>query len=127
MSVFGFSKSFGIAGLRAGCVYTTNPELFEGIVENSDVMTTAGGIASICQIAAMTCMDKCYYWVDEFLQHLTGNRDYAVERLSKMPGLGLCPSGYLPAVCGYPGVRHDFRGIHRLHEGKGESGCGLRR
>ena len=87
MSVFGFSKSFGIAGLRAGCVYTTNPELFEGIVENSDVMTTAGGIASISQIAGTAAMDKCYYWVDEFLTHLKGNRDYAVERLNKMPGL----------------------------------------
>ena len=40
MSVFGFSKSFGIAGLRAGCVYTTDEKLFEQIVENSDVMST---------------------------------------------------------------------------------------
>ena len=87
MSVFGFSKSFGIAGLRAGCVYTTNPELFEGIVDKSAVMTTAGGIASICQIAGMAAMDKCYYWVDEFLTHLKANRDYAVERLNKMPVL----------------------------------------
>ena len=29
MSVFGFSKSFGLAGLRIGCVYTTSEELFE--------------------------------------------------------------------------------------------------
>ena len=87
MSVFGFSKSFGIAGLRAGCVYTTDEKLFQAIVDKSAVMTTAGGIASICQVAAMTCLDKCYYWVDAFLEHLTKNRDYAVERLSKMPGL----------------------------------------
>ena len=87
MSVFGFSKSFGIAGLRAGCIYTTNEELFQGMVDKSAVMTTAGGIASISQIAGMACMDKCYYWVDEFLTHLKGNRDYAVERLNKMPGL----------------------------------------
>ena len=61
MSVFGFSKSFGIAGLRAGCIYTTNEELFQGMVEKSAVLTTAGGIASISQIAGMACMDKCYY------------------------------------------------------------------
>ena len=67
MSVFGFSKSFGIAGLRAGCVYTTNEELFAGIIDNADVMSTAGGIASISQIAGTACMDKCYYWVEEFL------------------------------------------------------------
>lgn len=87
MSVFGFSKSFGIAGLRAGCVYTTNEELFEKIVDKSAVMTTAGGIASISQIAGTVCMNDCYYWVDEFLKHLEGNRDYAYQRLSAMPGL----------------------------------------
>ena len=85
MSVFGFSKSFGLAGLRIGCVYTTNEELFEKIVENSDMMSTAGGISSISQIAGQACMDKAYYWVDEFLVHLKGNRDYAVERLNQMP------------------------------------------
>ncbi len=85
MSVFGFSKSFGIAGLRAGCVYTTSAELFERIVECSDVLSTAGGIASISQVAGKACMDSCYYWVDEFLVHLKKNRDYAVERLNGMP------------------------------------------
>ena len=55
------------------------------IVENSDVMTTAGGIASISQVAGQACMDKAYYWVDEFLAHLKGNRDYAVDRLNQMP------------------------------------------
>ena len=85
MSVFGFSKSFGIAGLRAGCVYTTDEKLFEEIVENSDVMSTAGGIASISQIAGTACMSKCYYWVDAFLEHLKKNRDYAVDRLNQMP------------------------------------------
>ena len=58
MSVFGFSKSFGLAGLRIGCVYTTNEALFEKIVENSDMMSTAGGISSISQIAGQACMDK---------------------------------------------------------------------
>lgn len=87
MSVFGFSKSFGIAGLRAGCIYTTNQDLFQKMVDKSAVMSTAGGIASISQIAATACMDKCYYWVDEFLTHLKGNRDYAVQRLNQMPGI----------------------------------------
>ena len=85
MSVFGFSKSFGLAGLRIGCVYTTNEELFEKIIENSDMMSTAGGISSISQIAGQACMGKAYYWVDEFLVHLKDNQDYAVERLNQMP------------------------------------------
>lgn len=54
-------------------------------MENSDVMSTAGGIASISQIAGTACMSKCYYWVDAFLEHLKKNRDYAVDRLNQMP------------------------------------------
>lgn len=84
MSVFGWSKSFGVAGLRIGCVYTTSPELFQGMVEHSHVMSTAGGISSLSQVAGTACMES-YGWVDEFLKHLKGNRDYAVERLNAMP------------------------------------------
>lgn len=85
LSVFGFSKSFGIAGLRAGCIYGTDPEVFKQVIEKSEVMTTAGGISSLSQIAGIACMEQAYYWVDEFLLHLKGNRDYAVERLKRMP------------------------------------------
>lgn len=84
MSVFGFSKSFGIAGLRAGCIYCTDKVLFDRIIEKSAVMTTAGGIASISQIAGTACLEKCYYWVDQFIEHLQKNRDYAMDRISKM-------------------------------------------
>lgn len=84
MSVFGWSKSFGIAGMRIGCIYTTDPALFERMVEKSDVMSTAGGISSLSQIAGTACMHN-YDWVDAFLVHLKGNRDYAVDRLKHMP------------------------------------------
>lgn len=87
ISVYGFSKSFGIAGLRAGCVYASNIKLFNIIVETSAVMTTAGGISSLSQIAAQTCMDKCYYWNELFVDHLRGNRDYAISRIMKMPNI----------------------------------------
>ncbi len=87
LSIYGFSKSFGIAGLRVGCLYTTDPARFRRAVEKSAVMTTAGGIASICQVAGQACVDHCYYWVDAFLEHLKANRDYGFARLSAMPML----------------------------------------
>jgi aspartate/methionine/tyrosine aminotransferase len=87
LSVFGFSKSFAIAGLRAGCIYCDNKEMFDRIVQTSAVLTTAGGISSLSQVAAKACVEKCYYWVDEFIEHLTKNRDYAMDRLSKMEGI----------------------------------------
>jgi aspartate/methionine/tyrosine aminotransferase len=87
LSVFGFSKSFGVAGLRIGCVYCTSAEIFERIVEKSGVLATIGGIPSLSQIAGMACVEQSYYWVDAFIQHLTKNRDYALGRLEKMPGI----------------------------------------
>lgn len=87
MSVFGFSKSFGIAGLRAGCVYATDEALFQKIVDASAVMTTAGGISSLSQVAGLACVRDCYYWVDAFIEHLTRMRDYALERIAAMPGI----------------------------------------
>ena len=86
-TVFGFSKSFGIAGLRAGCVYCQDAELFERVAAASQVDSTIGGISALSQIAGQACMDRCYGWVDAFLAHLTGNRDYAVARLNEMPGV----------------------------------------
>ncbi|MEG0689532.1 MAG: pyridoxal phosphate-dependent aminotransferase [Hungatella sp.] len=85
ISVFGFSKSFGIAGLRAGCLYCHDQDLFDKLVDVSGVLTTIGGISSLSQVAATACLDKCYYWVDEYVAHLQKNRDYAIARLSKMP------------------------------------------
>lgn len=87
ISTWGFSKSFGIAGLRAGCIYCQDEENFKRIVDKSAVMTTAGGISSLSQIAAIACVNKCYYWVDAFLAHLKDNRDYALQRLAKMPNI----------------------------------------
>ncbi len=85
LSVFGFSKSFGIAGLRAGCLYAHNEAIFEILMEHAEVRTTAGGISSLSQIAGRACLDECRYWVEGFLEHLTKNRDYAVKRLNEMP------------------------------------------
>ncbi|MDP3386477.1 MAG: pyridoxal phosphate-dependent aminotransferase [Eubacteriales bacterium] len=85
ISVFGFSKSFGIAGLRAGCIYCQDEAVFSRLVDKSHVMTTAGGITSLSQIAIMACMDKSYYWLDQLIGHLEKNRDYVVERIAKMP------------------------------------------
>ena len=85
LSVFGFSKSFGVAGLRAGCLYAHDSEIFTSLVEKAEVRTTAGGITSLSQIAGMTCLDSCGYWVKAFLEHLTENRNYTFSRLNAMP------------------------------------------
>lgn len=85
LSVYGFSKSYGIAGLRAGCVYCMEPDIFQKIVDASEVMTTIGGISSLSQVAGIACLEKCRYWLDGFIKQVQENRDYALERLRRMP------------------------------------------
>ncbi len=83
LSVFGYSKSFGLAGLRIGVAYTTNEELFKKIVEASDVLSTAGGATSISQVAALAAMNGAKDWQEEFMKLLESNRDYAVDYINK--------------------------------------------
>ena len=87
LSVYGFSKAFSIAGMRAGCVYCSTKEMFDKLVDDSNVMTTAGGIPALSQIAAKICMDECYYWNEAFVQQMEKNRDYALSRIAKMPNI----------------------------------------
>lgn len=87
ITVTGFSKSFGLAGLRIGALYCDNDELFNQLIETSKVLTTVGGISSLSQIAGEAAMEHCYYWVDEFVQYLQDNRDYAFERINSIPRL----------------------------------------
>lgn len=87
ITVYGYSKSFGLAGLRIGAVVAPNEKVYQEIVDASNVMTTAGGVATLSQIAATTAMTKCWYWVDAFTKYLAGLRDYAVKRLNAMPGI----------------------------------------
>ena len=88
ISVFGFSKSFGLAGLRIGAIYSTNKEYFDRCVKASGVLSTQGGATSISQVAAAAALNEAYYWVDEFCEHIMKNRDMAVEYINKdIPGL----------------------------------------
>ncbi len=82
LSVFGFSKSFGLAGLRIGCIYTTDHAMFEKLVEASDVMSTVGGATSISQIAATSAMNDARQWLNDFVKHLTSNRDFATDYIN---------------------------------------------
>ena len=77
-------RVIGIYGFSKTC---TNKELFDRIVDASGVLSTAGGIASICQVAGAACMNEGFDYFDAFLKHLTANRDYAWERLNAIEGI----------------------------------------
>jgi len=87
VSVFGFSKTFGIAGLRIGFLVAPTPKVYEQLLRSSHIPTTAEGVTTISQVAAIAAYTDCWYWVDAFLQHLQRVRDYAIARLNRMPGI----------------------------------------
>ncbi len=85
ISVFGYSKSFGLAGLRIGNIYCCDKENFNKVLEKSQVLSTAGGAASISMVAACAAMNKSEYYLEEFVKHLEENRDFAVEFINNIP------------------------------------------
>lgn len=87
ISIYSFSKAFGLAGLRVGFIATPSKLVFNKIMQTSMTYTNAHEVSTLSQIAATVAYEKCWYWVDSFLDHLTKVRDYCVERLNKMPGV----------------------------------------
>jgi aspartate/methionine/tyrosine aminotransferase len=86
ITAFGFSKSYGMSGLRVGFL-VAHPEVTNKLVEASLAPTTATGVATISQIAAVAALEQAGGWLDAFVVHLRGVRDYAVGRLNAMPGV----------------------------------------
>jgi aspartate/methionine/tyrosine aminotransferase len=87
LTVNGFSKAFGLAGLRIGYIISPNAEVHTALVETSRVHTTAAGASTLSQVAATAAYERCWYWVEAFLEHLRWARDYGVDRLNRMPGV----------------------------------------
>lgn len=87
LSVFGYSKSFGLAGLRVGNIFCTDKDNFNKVVEKSQVLSTVGGAASISMVAAAAAMNDSEYYLDAFVKHLEENRNYAVDFINQLPML----------------------------------------
>ena len=86
-SVFGFSKGYGLAGLRLGMLVCPSPAVRQDLLQLSHAQETAYGVSSLSQIAGMAATETAVSWLDQFLQHLQSQRDYAVARLNQIPGV----------------------------------------
>ncbi len=87
ISVYSFSKAFGLAGLRVGFIATPSKLIFNKILQIATTQTNAGEVSTLSQVAATVAYEKCWYWVEAFLDHLTKVRDYCLERLNNIPGV----------------------------------------
>ncbi len=86
-SVHGFSKTFGLAGLRVGYVVAPSERAFDALVDASAARTTMTGAATLSQVAATAAYTEAWPWAERFLAHLRAMRDLAHGRLAALPGV----------------------------------------
>lgn len=82
-TVYGFSKSFGIAGLRIGAVLCNDQDVLDDFIEKSNFNSTIEGVSTLSQIAGSVALERAKPWYKEFLNHLQSNRDFAFNILSR--------------------------------------------
>jgi aminotransferase len=85
--VTGFSKSYGLAGLRAGAVIAPNRQLLESVLLASDQRSTVHGCNVLAQVAATAALKDAQPWLNQFLAHLHEMRLLTVEALNALPGI----------------------------------------
>ena len=81
----GFSKTFGLAGLNIGYVVVTDPEVMRGLKRIAPGYFYP--LNTVSQAAGTAAYSKAWYWAEAFLRHLEEIRDIAFERLNEIPGV----------------------------------------
>lgn len=84
-TVIGFSKGYGLAGLRIGAILCPTPVDAEAISKLSLANDTAYGTASVSQVAAQAALERCSHWLRAFRAHVESQCLYAVQRLNQIP------------------------------------------
>ena len=119
--VTGFSKSYGLAGLRIGAVMATNSQHFEALYNCSRHQSTIHGANILGQVAATAALNECDVWLKDFLSHLQRMRDLTVNELNKIPGISCeMPEGCYLAFADIRKTGLDSSSIHEklLYEAK---------
>ena len=91
VTVYGFSKNFALAGLRVGCVVSSDPQWLREIIVASDAESTVYGTSVLSQVAVIAAVQHGQAWLRDFVRHLHAQRDYVLERLSQWPGVSVHP------------------------------------
>jgi aminotransferase len=95
ITVSGYSKSYGLAGLRVGFVMASDERLFKDLFEASGHASTVHGCNALAQVAASTALNECGPWLNNFVEHLQNMRDLCLNEISSIPGF----SSYSPQGC----------------------------
>ena len=93
--VTGFSKSYGLAGLRIGVITAFNDAHFDVVLAATAHQSTIHGSNVLSQVAATSAILDCGYWLKGFLEHLEKMRNLIVGGLNEIPGFKC----YYPEGC----------------------------
>jgi aspartate/methionine/tyrosine aminotransferase len=115
VTITGFSKSYGLAGLRVGAVIAHNELDFIKLMDASLHNSTVHGANILSQIAATTALTKCEYWLDDFLVHLTKMKDLTVNELNSIPNFEcIAPEGCYVAFTNIKGTKKSSQEIQDI-------------
>ena len=88
ITIFAFTKTYGMSGLRIGYVAAERELVKRMRAVNAGVVIHPGTIE---QIGAAAALRKCSYYVESLRSYLEKVRDRLVEKLSRVPGVGIWP------------------------------------
>ena len=115
VTITGFSKSYGLAGLRIGAVMAHNQQHFTLLMDASMHYSTIHGVNVLSQIAATTALNSCGYWLDNFVDHLANMRNLVVNELNTIPGFKcIAPDGCYVAFADITATNKTSQEIHGL-------------
>lgn len=91
ITVTGFSKSYGLAGLRIGAVMASNINHYQKLFDASLHSSTIHGANVLSQVAATAALNECGYWLNGFINHLHAMRHLCVSELNTIKGFTCIP------------------------------------
>jgi aspartate/methionine/tyrosine aminotransferase len=115
ITITGFSKSYGLAGLRVGAIMASDGQRYQRLFDASLHSSTVHGTNVIGQVAATTALRDCGGWLAAFVQHLQSMRDLCVHRLNGINGFRcLTPEGCYVAFADVAATGRSSREMQEL-------------
>jgi bifunctional pyridoxal-dependent enzyme with beta-cystathionase and maltose regulon repressor activities len=115
ITITGFSKSYGLAGLRIGAILVADPDLYHKIFQTSLHQSTVHGSNILGQLAATTALNECQDWLAQFIQHMQSMRDLCVAQLNSIEGFScIAPQGCYVAFANIKDTGKSSAEIHQI-------------
>lgn len=89
--VTGFSKSYGLAGLRIGALTSFTEDMHQQLMSASLHNSTISGANTAGQIAATAALEKCENWLQDIITHLTEMRALCNKELNSISTISFIP------------------------------------